>query len=552
MAEANVATKPRLSSSVLIVAAVVVAALLRIFWTMRFSHALEQEGVEYTRLAENLLAGRGYIGIFANGTQLNFPPLYPLLIAGVSLIVRSTELAAHVINIAAGVALIPPAFKIAEQLYGRPAAIVVAVFLTLHPVLIAGSASAFAEIPYLTLLIYALFFLMRWISGRRTLHAALAGAFFGLAYLVRPEAFVLVGEFTALMILAALMAKDRRALLRSGLAMPVVFAVLAAPNIIFLTRATGKIRIEAKGTLAYAWGSRMNQGMPYMESANGIGEDLSDQGVFMRPNRDVITSTSYTSREYLAFVLKALKRNVGPIEQKVVDEHAFGSPLLFMLVVIAIFRAGWSRQRLLLDGVLVVTAATVLLILGTVQETWFRYYYSLLGIFLIWGGKGAIDIGDWASTTLGSVTSKERIRRLAGPVATALAVAGVLGLAWRNLSAISQFQESGCSECVRAGRWLATQPPAHKRVMGGELRVSYYSGADLMYLPYARPELAIRYIAKKKPDFIVLDNYTFNGFPYTREWFEKGIPDPRARLIHEELGHNQFKIYRWVDPAPAP
>jgi hypothetical protein len=74
-----------------------------------------------------------------------------------------------------------------------------------------------------------------------------------------------------------------------------------------------------------------------------------------------------------------------------------------------------------------------------------------------------------------------------------------------------------------------------------------------MYLPYARPELAIRYIAKRHPDFIVLDDLSADGFPYARDWLARGIPDARAELLHEEQGPNaQIKIYRWRDPAPTP
>jgi hypothetical protein len=521
---------------------------------MRFGKSLEGEGVEYTRIAENLLAGRGYVGIFANGTQLNFPPLYPVLIALVSLVLPSAEIAARVVNVLFGAALIIPVFKIADELYGRRAAIVATIVVTFHPVLLVGSASTFSEVSYLTLLLSAVFWLVRWITTQRARNAAFAGAFFGLAYLVRPEAFLLAGEFTVLGLVAALLVKERRALLLRGAAvLPLAFAVVASPNVIFLTRATGKLRLEAKGTLAYEWGRRINQGMSYQEAVKGIGEDLSEQGVFMRPNRDVINGASYTTREYLAFVMRAVRRNVGTIDRTIVDEKALGSPLLFGLIVLALFRTGWGKQRLLMDGVLLITTGTVIAVLGTVQEIWFRYFFSLLGIFAIWMAKGACDVGDWAAATAGSMTGDERRRQLIRTAATGLSIVAVLGLAWSRIRDVGQFSEAACAECVNAGRWLAKQSSAHKWVMAGEDRVAYYAGADLMYLPYARSDLAIRYVAKRHPDYIVLEDMTADGFPYTREWLTNGIPDTRAELIHEERGPMaRIKIYRWRDPAPSP
>ena len=74
--------------------AVAVAAVLRTAWAMTHGQAIENEGAEYCRLAENLVGGNGYRGIVANsGIQLNFPPLYPLLIAIPSLALKSSELA---------------------------------------------------------------------------------------------------------------------------------------------------------------------------------------------------------------------------------------------------------------------------------------------------------------------------------------------------------------------------------------------------------------------------------------------------------------------------
>jgi hypothetical protein len=546
--------KSRRDSRYIIAAAVVCAALLRLAWAIWIDKSLEGDGAEYARIAENLLAGRGYVGVFANGTQLNFPPLYPVLIALVSLVLPSAEIAARVVNVVFGAALVIPVFRITEELYGRRAAIVATIVVTLHPVLLVGSASAFSEFPYLTLLLSALYWLIRWITTQRTRSAGLAGAFLGLAYLVRPEAFLLAGEFTVLGLVAALVIKGQRSLLRGALLLPLAFGVVASPNIIFLARATGTLRLQAKGTLAYEWGRRVNLGESYQEAVKGIGDDLSEQGVFMRSNREVVASVSYTTRDYLAYAMRAAQRNVGTIERTIVDERALGSPLLFGLIVLALFGTGWGKQRLLTDGVLLITTGTmVAVLLGTVQAIWLRFFFPLVGIFAIWMAKGACDLGDWAADTAGSMTGNERRLQDIRIAATGLSIVAVLGLAWWGIGDVSHFREAACAECVSAGRWLAKQSSSHKWVMAGEVRVAYYAGADLMYLPYARPELAIRYIAKRHPDFIVLDDMSAVGFPYARDWLARGIPDARAELIHEEQGPNaQIKIYRWRDLAPTP
>jgi 4-amino-4-deoxy-L-arabinose transferase-like glycosyltransferase len=533
--------------------AVLLALVIRVGWAFGHGLSIEQEGAEYARIAENLLAGKGYVGIFNNGIQLNFPPLYPLMIAAVSLIVGSAEIAARAINIALGAVLVIPVFKIAEVLHGRKAAVAAAALVVFHPVLIAGAASTYAEGVYLTLMIFALLFLVRWAIHRRLSTSIAAGMFFGIAYLVRPEAFLLAGLFAAGGLVAAVFVAERRRTILGSLALLGAFVVIAAPNVAFLTYNTGKFRIEAKGTLAYQWGQKMNQGMSYAEAVGGIGPDLSDQGVFMRPNLDVIQSASYSLKDYAGFVVTAAKRNVSPIARTVASDASLGSPFLFALVVLGVFGTAWSRQRLFLDGLLVVYALMFVLVLSTVQELWFRYFYAILGMLLFWAAKGAEELRAWGEATLRSIVDREALAKAAGEGLKWLAVLLVLVLSFRYISSVDQFEESLKPQRKEAGLWLARQEPANKWVMAFDLQVAYHAGADLMFLPYADSELALRYIAKRKPDYIVLIGRSPGGLPYTGRWFSERIPSPSARLVYDEArpGGEHIKIYRWIPSAAA-
>jgi 4-amino-4-deoxy-L-arabinose transferase-like glycosyltransferase len=535
----------------LISGAVLLALAIRIVWAFSHGLAIEQEGAEYARIAENLLAGKGYVGIFNNGVQLNFPPLYPLMIAAVSLIAGSAEIAARAINIVLGAVLVVPVFKIAEMLHGRSVAIATAVLVVFHPVLIAGAASTYAEGVYFTLMTFALLFLVRWAMHRRLSASIAAGTFFGFAYLVRPEAFLLAGLFSAGGLVAAVFAKERRPTILGSLALLGAFAVIAAPNVAFLSYSTGKFRIEAKGTLAYQWGHKINQGMSYAEAVAGIGPDLSDQGVFMRPNLDAIQATSYSLKDYAEFVVKAAKKNVAPIVRTVTGDASFGSPVLFALVVLGFFGSAWSRQRLLVDGLLAVYALMFVLVLLTVQELWFRYFYAIFGMLLFWAAKGAEELGAWGEATVRSVADREGVARAAGEGLKWLALLLVLALSFRYISSVDQFEESLKPARKDAGLWLAGKEPAHKRVMAFDLQVAYHSGADLMFLPYANSDLALRYIAKRNPDYIVLIGRSPGGLPYTAGWFSDGIPSPSARLVYDEdrPGSEHIKIYRWIPSA---
>jgi 4-amino-4-deoxy-L-arabinose transferase-like glycosyltransferase len=475
-----------------------------------------------------------------------------MMIAAVTFFVGNSEVAARTINIACGAALVIPMFGIAERVYGGRAAMVVMTLVVFHPVLIAGGAASYAEGPYLTLLMSGLFCLTTYLLDGRISASLLAGAFLGFAYLVRPEAVLLAVIFVGIGLLASVVAQDRRALRRSVLALAAAFFLVALPNIVFLTASTGRLRVEAKGTLAYQWGERINSGMSYEQSIMGIGDDLSDQGVFMKPNAEVINAAAPSTLEYLRFLLHAAKHNQRDLIHAIVDERAFGAPLLFALAVLGLFGTGWDRKRLLVDGLLALTFGLILATLLTVQALWFRYYYPILGFLIIWGAKGANDLYTWGRTTAAAVVDGPALCDLAGKTVKWGAIAAVLTSSLVTVPRVDQYLESRFPERARAGAWIATQSDRHAWVMDTGLQVAYYARANLRFLPYASSELALRYIAKHKPDFIVLQGMDKRELPYLASWFDVGIPDARAVLVHDESSplREGIKIYRWHEASP--
>ena len=81
-------------------------------WAYWQTGAIESEGAEYARIAENLRSGVGYVGLVTPGAQLNFNPLFPLLIAGTSFVTHNYELAGRVVALIMGALLPLPVFGI--------------------------------------------------------------------------------------------------------------------------------------------------------------------------------------------------------------------------------------------------------------------------------------------------------------------------------------------------------------------------------------------------------------------------------------------------------
>jgi len=75
--------------------------------------------------------------------------------------------------------------------------------------------------------------------------------------------------------------------------------------------------------------------------------------------------------------------------------------------------------------------------------------------------------------------------------------------------------------------------------------VAFYADVAVIALPWADSSLALRYIAKRDPDYIVLSGY--GSRPYLVDWLRHGIPDPRAKLVYRSgtTANSELMIYRW-------
>jgi 4-amino-4-deoxy-L-arabinose transferase-like glycosyltransferase len=123
--------------------------------------AIGSEGAEYARIAENLRNGVGYIGLATPGAEVNFPPLFPLLIAVASHVIHNYEWVGRVVSLALSGLLPLPVFGIASRLFNRNVGFIAALLASLHPLLVHLSCVVLSEGPYATLLLSAVYLVIR-------------------------------------------------------------------------------------------------------------------------------------------------------------------------------------------------------------------------------------------------------------------------------------------------------------------------------------------------------------------------------------------------------
>ncbi len=152
------------------------------------------DGTVYIRLARALAGGPAFDTVQ--------PPGYPLLILLAHLPVRDWVTAARVVDLAAGVAMVPLVWLLARPFVRSPwLRLAPAAAVAFLPLPVRYSLTTMSEAPYLAVLLAAFLLAVR----KREFLAGLAG---GAAYLIRPEAL------TAVAVLALFRARrPRRALL---------------------------------------------------------------------------------------------------------------------------------------------------------------------------------------------------------------------------------------------------------------------------------------------------------------------------------------------------
>src|SRR5215470_10511010 len=543
----------RRSSLIVIAGILVVAVALRWYWVAHHSAVLEDNGSEYARIAENLLRHGTYIGL-SDGPELMMPPLFPVLLGLGSFVTGSVDGGARLVPWLAGVILVVTMFAFTRLMYGPRVALGAAALTALHPLLIDLSATAYSEAVYLPLMIGGLYCGLRALDSGRPTHMLWCGTLLGLMYLTRPEAV-----FCAAVVLAGALLADlqrpafgrRFALHALCLFAPIV--IFAAPYATYLSLHTGHLSFEGKAILNLTIGERRNAGMSHAEAALGIGPDLTEDGPLLSPSNFVTTTQrSLSLADIMSYWLRSARRNKASV-LKLLASAAYGSVLAMGLVVLGLFRQPWDHQRALREGVLIVVAGGHLFLLFGLHVVLGRYMLPLLPLWLVWVSKGIDEAARWTVQTVRRI-------RLPGPLSMqwvdvsirVVMIAGVLAVAfWGVRWGALEDQGPRTMLLKDAGVWLDQYRPGPKHVMTRYGPIAYYSRGAWVHMPYADASLALQYVHRKRPDFIVLVGDESDFAPYLQHWLREGIPDRAARLIYRstEGSPAEVAIYEWHDPS---
>ena len=529
------------------------AFALRLLSATFLMGSIDYEGAEYARIAENLLNGNGYVGIALPGKELMFPPLFPLLIAAVSLLTHQSEVAGRLISVTMGTLLVLPVYFITVHLYNRKVANVAAVLTACHPLLLGFASTVYSETTYLTLVLSGAYWSLRCLSLQTARAFLFAGVFFGLAYLTRPEAAI-YPFLTIFLLVAGSFVINRRQTSQVALRSCVLlaaFVLLATPYVVWLSTETGQFRWEGKTPIGLSLSMAHIIGMNSGAAAWGISADLEESGVSNRSNLSVITAAQFGFRDIIRVLVFNAPHSLHRIITTVSGAVAFGSPVLFALAILGLFKEPWSHESIFSQSYLVIVILGVpTLSLMSVYVIYInaRYFVLFLPVMIIWAANGIVLLSRWAGATM----------RLAGSGAPNSRKVGI-GVGFTcgaMLLLISLFGIGHVFDLIafdydsrpvkQAGKWLNALMPGPKTVMDASTILAFEAGASFVVFPYTDASSALKYIEKKRVNFVVFRDDMFSTAPYFKDWLDNGIPNRRAQLIYsDQTQRGRILIYKW-------
>lgn len=534
-------------------AALLLLALpLRVYWMVRQTPVISLEGSEYVRMADSLVHGKGLVGNF-EGPETMYTPLFSVLTAGLSMLTRDSELAAHLISLLFGTALIIPVCFVARKMYGPRVAAIAGLFVAFHPVLVKLSASVYNENLYFPLLISGVYFTMESFESAANRNRILAGLCFGLAYLTRPEAFAYPILLTGALWLYAASRGERRPRRYLSAAIPLaMFPLIAAPYISFLYIHTGHFRLEGKWNINFTIANRIRSGMDYDEAAYGLGPKLTVAGPLLDPFRfAAYTPYDRSLGAKLATLWGMAKLNAKQTYNLLFYDRIVSSPLIIGLIALAWFARSWNRHRWKQELVVLAMSGTLVFLVLTASHPEGRYVLGLIPLSALWIAKGIDQIGDWITDSLSlSGFRSFRMRQVLATAGQVACLALILGTVERatQFNWLFYSEQANHNTLKDAGLWLVSHGAAGKRVAGVSTVVTYYSKATIIGLPYASSNQTLGYINSQHVDFIILDGWSANDWPEEKEWLQSGIPDNRAEeVFHAGNAETRVVIYKWND-----
>ena len=452
----------------------------------------------YLLLGRNLWSGLGFS--FSGHPELHHSPLFPLLAGATLKLTDRPEAASDIWYVLLGALLTLPVYGLARLLTGHRGALLAAALVAFFPALTTAVLywGTMIEPLFLVLLYTAAFAVAKGLDRESPWLFASAGTLTGLAFLARPEGILWMASFegAALLVWALRGRLRQRRTLVALAVLPVVFLVVASPQLLFLRRHTGQWMISGKVGITYEIGRAVETADPvlYDELVNTLDADgeirAASESRYQRGEAG--TATVRPGDAAGRFL-----RNLGHVAKSSLTSEIFSALLLlptawWLLVACWLLRGPWSRRRFEAEILLAATVAPVAAFLAFhVQQ---RFFAPAFPGLLIWTAAGLQDL----FRRLPAVRF-----RLATAAAGGLALAGYF--IWADVAIARHGIATSDFGHEEAGLWLEAHSAPDAKIMTQDTAISVYAGRGYVFSPRAPLDRFLDYGRRHGATYVVVD-----------------------------------------------
>jgi 4-amino-4-deoxy-L-arabinose transferase-like glycosyltransferase len=510
------------------------AAAIRLFALAQPQRMVWGDEPFYLWLGRNWLTGQGYS--FTGYSDVHHTPMYPLLSGLFYLLTRNLavgkvqgmELASDIYYLLFGVLLVVPMYLLTKEMYGRRAAVVSAGLVAVYPAI--STAPLFwgtlTEPPYYFFVYMGLFMVL---LAMRPLHKAqdgvpserevspsfgrgwwaflLAGMFFGLAYLTRPEAVAYVAVAGAVILLVRLFEKrllKRATWVSLGIYL-VGFLLFFLPYVYYVYRETGSWMVSEKAGVTFVTCIGLSQNNTAAFDQATWGLDSTGLEVFFFSRESYHVNMLDVIRAYPSQFVQLVLRNVRSFVSGLFSLQLF-SYYLLPLMGVAFFKAAWDKRRAKGELLLLASLTPVMVfLLFFIQD---RYIATLLPTLVIWLGLGTYELGVWLCDTVANLLDPRTLRRFWRGALTAFpALLLILFFVVLQPRVIEQYTSTGSFriEHKTIGLWLKDNIPPNSVVMSRYPAIAFYADSRWEPTPNASVAQVLQYAQANGVNYFVLD-----------------------------------------------
>lgn len=457
---------------------------------------IQMDEASYVRMAENLLLGKAPMEI-SGQSATQFSILFPFVTAAIAVVVRNYVAAGYIVSILFSSLLILPTYMLGRVMWSQKVGLAAVSLVAVLPVLVDYGSIIDGQNMFAFWLLGGIFFGYRMQFTKRCMCGMLAGTCMGLAFLSSPTTLYYVIVLMGMLVIIGLRQEVASYANKAAAHFILLFLLFAVPGVAYMTYENGSFTVSDRPVdEVYASVEQLPAGslereaeimgldssgeirLVQIEDGDGFFESLID-----KPGATIEAAARNAYHDYFR------------------GAHSLVPVWLIPLLGLGMFRIAWTKREALKYGYFLIIILPMIVLPLMWSDT--SYVLPFMGIFLLFIAKGWVYLEEWGIGTIDEFAGwrelGEKQKTWVKVAVGSLVLAPLIALSFWNILRVDYD-----TEYKQAGEWLDGRGEEDIRVMSREASTAYYSGADLVPLPYASVEEAIDYGQRNNVDYLVL------------------------------------------------